>query len=167
MHRGELKSIYFLSLNKNKTYFFNVKENIKKDKFLNIVESSKSNSGYVRNSIMVYEEDLKTFLDSLEKVSFTSNDKINFPSLSQRREYLMFVKKFKSLDDIKINKKFNDNNTYEDNDNKQPRLEVMLSIIEKTQINEIEYKENSIRVNYEDFENFLKNFEKVYYTWED
>lgn len=56
-----------------RTYFFNVKENRVGDMFLNIVESRKRDSagahrdGFDRHSLIVYEEDLRAFVDALDQ----------------------------------------------------------------------------------------------------
>ena len=62
--RGE---IYSSKANTGKrTYFFNVKENRQGDVFLNIVESKKSGeAAFERRSLVVFKEDLETFLDGL------------------------------------------------------------------------------------------------------
>ncbi len=50
-----------------RTYFFNVKENRTGDLFLNIVESKKSEEDrFERRSVIVFKEDLASFLDALE-----------------------------------------------------------------------------------------------------
>ena len=70
--RGELFSSRADS--EKRTYFFNVKENRVGDMFLNIVESRKRESagaghrdGFERHSLIVYEEDLRAFVDALDK----------------------------------------------------------------------------------------------------
>lgn len=46
-----------------RTYFFNVKENRHGDVFLNLVESKKNGeSDFERHSIIVFEEDMESFL---------------------------------------------------------------------------------------------------------
>lgn len=59
-----------------RTYFFNVKENRLGDLFLNIVESKKhGEDSFERRSIIVFQEDLKQFLDEFERaVSFMNKD---------------------------------------------------------------------------------------------
>ena len=55
-----------------RTYFFNVKENRVGDMFLNIVESRKRDGAgsqrdaFERHSLIVYEEDLRAFVDALD-----------------------------------------------------------------------------------------------------
>ena len=69
--RGELFSARADS--ERRTYFFNVKENRVGDMFLNIVESRKRDAagvpreGFERHSLIVYEEDLRAFVDALDK----------------------------------------------------------------------------------------------------
>ncbi len=51
-----------------RTYFFNVKENRTGDVFLNLVESKKnSESDFERHSIIVFKEDLESFMEALER----------------------------------------------------------------------------------------------------
>ena len=69
--RGELFSSR--ADTEKRTYFFNVKENRLGDMFLNIVESRKRDSagadrdGFERHSLMVYEEELRAFVDALDE----------------------------------------------------------------------------------------------------
>jgi hypothetical protein len=51
-----------------RTYFFNVKENRNGDLFLNMVESKKhGEDSFERHSIIVFDEDLETFLEEFNK----------------------------------------------------------------------------------------------------
>jgi len=51
-----------------RTYFFNVKENRHGDLFLNIVESKKhGEDGFERHSLIVFEEDLASFLEGFDQ----------------------------------------------------------------------------------------------------
>lgn len=65
--RGELYSTKFVA--NDRTYFFNVKENIRGDVYLNVVESKiASDTGrYIRQSIIVYPEDLGQFVREFQK----------------------------------------------------------------------------------------------------
>lgn len=69
--RGELFSSR--ADTEKRTYFFNVKENRVGDLFLNIVESRKRDSpgahrdGFERHSMIIYEEDLRAFVDALDR----------------------------------------------------------------------------------------------------
>ena len=60
-----------------RTYFFNIKENRHGDLFLNMVESKKQlDSSFERHSMIVFEEDLETFMDGLNQaVDFLRKDK--------------------------------------------------------------------------------------------
>jgi hypothetical protein len=73
--RGELFSSRAIS--GRRTYFFNVKENRNGDLFLNIVESKKNGEQeFERHSIIVFREDLESFVEGFEKaVSFVRTKK--------------------------------------------------------------------------------------------
>lgn len=49
------------------TYFFNVKENIYGEMFLNIAQSTKEDGRFARQSVVVYQEKLDDFMKGLEK----------------------------------------------------------------------------------------------------
>ncbi|MBN2626800.1 MAG: DUF3276 family protein [Spirochaetales bacterium] len=62
--RGEIFTRKIFVKDGDKTYFFNIKENRYGDKFLNLVESSKKETEFfIRNSIMIYQEDLIPFME--------------------------------------------------------------------------------------------------------
>ncbi|HOE83642.1 MAG TPA: DUF3276 family protein [Sphaerochaeta sp.] len=65
--RGEVFSTRMVK--NDRTYFFNVKENIYGDMFLNIVESkgTMDSDKFIRQSIVIYQEDLGEFLKELQK----------------------------------------------------------------------------------------------------
>ncbi len=64
--RGEVFSSRAIS--GKRTYFFNVKENRHGDLFLNIVESKKqTENGFERHSLIVFQEDLESFLEGFDK----------------------------------------------------------------------------------------------------
>jgi hypothetical protein len=64
--RGEVYSAKVHS--PKRTYFFNVKENRHGDLFLNMVESKKQGEeSFERHSIIVFQEDLQSFLDGFNK----------------------------------------------------------------------------------------------------
>jgi hypothetical protein len=64
--RGEIFSARATS--GKRTYFFNVKENRHGDVFLNLVESKKSaESDFERHSILVFREDLDSFLEGFNQ----------------------------------------------------------------------------------------------------
>jgi len=63
----EHTELYTQKLVKGKrTYFFDVKQTEQKDFYLTITESKRSVDGFVRNNVMVFEEDIEDFM-----VSFT------------------------------------------------------------------------------------------------
>ncbi|MDY4611054.1 MAG: DUF3276 family protein [Sphaerochaetaceae bacterium] len=67
---GQRGEVYSTRLIKNdRTYFFNVKENIYGDMFLNLVESKGTPDAdrYIRQSIVVYQEDLGEFIHEFQK----------------------------------------------------------------------------------------------------
>mgnify|MGYP004644826241 FL=1 len=67
---GERGEVFSSKLVKNdRTYFFNVKENIYGDLYLNVVESRPTDieGRYLRQSIIVYQEDLGEFVKEFEK----------------------------------------------------------------------------------------------------
>jgi hypothetical protein len=49
-----------------RSYFFDIKQTEQKDFYLTITESKRSVDGFLRNNIMVFEEDIEDFM-----VSFT------------------------------------------------------------------------------------------------
>ncbi|MGD8114759.1 MAG: DUF3276 family protein [Sphaerochaetaceae bacterium] len=66
--RGEVFSTKLVT--GDRTYFFNVKENVYGDKFLNIVESRGTDGGsgrFIRQSILIYQEDLGEFIKEFQK----------------------------------------------------------------------------------------------------
>ena len=67
---GERGEVFATKLTRNdRTYFFNVKENIYGDLFLNIVESRPTDTEgrFLRQSVIVYQEDLGEFIKELQK----------------------------------------------------------------------------------------------------
>ncbi|MDR3275707.1 MAG: DUF3276 family protein, partial [Treponema sp.] len=64
--RGELFSTRVLL--KNRTYFFNVKENRLGDLYLNIVESkNQETGGFERQSVILFADDLAEFLQGFDE----------------------------------------------------------------------------------------------------
>ncbi len=67
---GERGEVFSSRLNKDdRTYFFNVKENVYGDLYLNIVESRPTDTEgrFLRQSILVYQEDMGDFLKEMQK----------------------------------------------------------------------------------------------------
>ncbi len=51
-----------------RTYFFDVKENIRGEKYLFITESKKGEDGnFIRNRILIFNEDMEKFLEGFNK----------------------------------------------------------------------------------------------------
>ena len=51
-----------------RTYFLDVKENVQGSQILKITESRKHNGEFVRNSVMVFQEDFEKIFEALESV---------------------------------------------------------------------------------------------------
>ena len=67
---GERGEVFSTKLLKNdRTYFFNVKENVYGDLYLNIVESRPTDveGKFLRQSVIVYQEDLGEFINEFQK----------------------------------------------------------------------------------------------------
>lgn len=65
----EDKKIYSATLTKGKrTYFFDIKKTIKGKFYLNVVESKKTETGFERNNILVFEEDVMDVVETLIEV---------------------------------------------------------------------------------------------------
>ena len=65
--RGEVFSSRLIK--DDRTYFFNVKENVYGDLYLNIVESRPTDTEgrFLRQSILVYQEDMGDFVKEMQK----------------------------------------------------------------------------------------------------
>lgn len=65
--RGEVFSSKLVK--KDRTYFFNVKENLYGDMYMNIVESKPTDTEgrFIRQSVIVYQEDLGEFIKEFQK----------------------------------------------------------------------------------------------------
>ncbi len=64
--RGEIFSSKYVT--SDRTYFFNVKENMYGDLYLNVVESKPSDNGrFLRQSVLVYQEDIGGFINEFQK----------------------------------------------------------------------------------------------------
>lgn len=91
-YMGKRGEIYSTKLVRNdRTYFFNVKENLYGDLYLNIVESKPTDTEgrFLRQSLLVYQEDLgefvKEFQKSLDYIKVNGTKKPVGPRV--RREY--------------------------------------------------------------------------------
>ena len=88
---GQRGEVYSTRLVKNdRTYFFNVKENIYGDMFLNMVESkgTPESEKYIRQSIIVYQEDLGEFLKELQKSLRITSYNVCYTKLLRNRDTL-------------------------------------------------------------------------------
>lgn len=62
------KEIYSDKITKgNRTYFFDIKKSEKDDLYLKISESKKTGGGFEHHRLMVFDEDLKDFVETLKK----------------------------------------------------------------------------------------------------
>lgn len=61
----------------NRTYFFDIKKSEKGDLYLTISESKKSDNGSEHHRVMIFEEDLKDFVDTFR------NSLVKFKELQQ------------------------------------------------------------------------------------
>ena len=62
------KEIFSTKITKGKrTYFFDIKKSEQGDLYLKISESKKTESGYEHHRLMVFDEDMKDFVDTLRK----------------------------------------------------------------------------------------------------
>ncbi len=66
---GQRGEVFSSKLVRNdRTYFFNVKENLYGDLYLNIVESKPTDNGtFLRQSVLVYQEDIGEFIKEFQK----------------------------------------------------------------------------------------------------
>ena len=51
----------------SRTYFFDIKKSEKGDLYLKVSESKKTENGYEHHRLMVFDEDLKDFVEALKK----------------------------------------------------------------------------------------------------
>jgi len=110
--RGEIFSTRVFAEEGRKTYFFNVKENRYHDIYLNIVESRKTDNGFKRSSIIVFNEDIDKFLrDFRLSVSNLENGSLNedlILSVSAGRRIYTFSKSRRIKNALQIMEKRED-----------------------------------------------------------
>lgn len=92
--RGEIYSTRIFLDEGQKTFFFNIKENRYHDHYLNIVESRKTDRGFKRSSLVVFDDDIDKFLKILEKAMDGIRRRKVLPELTLtvgggRREYVL------------------------------------------------------------------------------
>ncbi len=94
--RGELFSTRQFTEDGKKTYFFNVKENRYGDLYVNLAESVKTDHGFKRFSIMIFNEDLDLFKSEFNKISVISlndgRDTYEISPGSGKRKYKFMAK---------------------------------------------------------------------------
>ena len=110
--RGEIFSTRLFVDEGQKTFFFNIKENRYGDTYLNIVESRKTDRGFVRSSIVVFAENLEKFIKSLDGCikdikEHRSETERKFSVGGGRREYII-RKSFKGKPAMQIIEKRED-----------------------------------------------------------
>lgn len=93
---GQRGEVFSTKLVKNdRTYFFNVKENMFGDLYLNIVESKPMDNGrHLRQSVLIYQEDIGEFVREFQK----SLDyiKMNASQTSSRQDKEVIEEEFNS-----------------------------------------------------------------------
>jgi hypothetical protein len=92
--RGEVYSTRIFLDEGQKTFFFNVKENRYHDYYLNIVESRKTETGFKRSSLVVFDDDIDKFMLVLEKTMNAIRSRKGKPEETLvvgggRREYVL------------------------------------------------------------------------------
>ncbi|MBE7510461.1 MAG: DUF3276 family protein [Bacteroidia bacterium] len=70
----------------SRTYFFDIKKSEKGDLYLKISESKKTESGYEHHRLMVFDEDLKDFVEALKK-SLTKFKELKEPKQTDSKAY--------------------------------------------------------------------------------
>jgi DNA-directed RNA polymerase specialized sigma24 family protein len=81
------EEIYTDKLTKgNRTYFFDIKKSESGDLYLKISESKKTESGFDHHRLMVFDEDLKDFVEALKK-SLTKFKELKEPKPTDGKTY--------------------------------------------------------------------------------
>ena len=81
------KEIYSATLTKGKrTYFFDIKKTVKGKFYLKVVESKKTATGFERNNILVFEEDVTDFAETLSEV-LTKLEELKEPKQTDSKAY--------------------------------------------------------------------------------
>ena len=69
-----------------RTYFFDIKKSEKGDLYLKVSESKKTENGYEHHRLMVFDEDLKDFVEALKK-SLTKFKELKEPKQTDGKTY--------------------------------------------------------------------------------
>ncbi|HRN41705.1 MAG: DUF3276 family protein [Flavobacteriales bacterium] len=70
----------------SRTYFFDIKKSEKGDLYLKISESKKTASGFEHHRLMIFDEDLKDFVETLKK-SLTKFKELKEPKQTDGKTY--------------------------------------------------------------------------------
>jgi hypothetical protein len=70
----------------SRTYFFDIKKSEKGDLYLKISESKRTESGFEHHRLMVFDEDLKDFVEALKK-SLTKFKELKEPKQADGKTY--------------------------------------------------------------------------------
>lgn len=70
----------------SRTYFFDIKKSEKGDLYLKVSESKRTDSGFERHQLMVFDEDLKDFVEALKK-SLTKFKELKEPRQTDGKTY--------------------------------------------------------------------------------
>ena len=70
----------------SRTYFFDIKKSEKGDLYLKVSESKKTENGYEHHRLMVFDEDLKDFVEALKK-SLTKFKELKEPKQTDGKTY--------------------------------------------------------------------------------
>ena len=84
MHDNEIYSDKIIK--GSRTYFFDIKKSEKGDLYLKISESKKTASGFEHHRLMIFDEDLKNFVETLKK-SLTKFKELKEPKQTDVRTY--------------------------------------------------------------------------------
>lgn len=76
----------------NRTYFFDIKKSDKDDLYLTISENKKTDNGWERHKVMIFEEDLKDFVDTL-KNSLTKFKELQQPQTENKKYSVEKIRK--------------------------------------------------------------------------
>ncbi|MEI2823586.1 MAG: DUF3276 family protein [Chitinophagaceae bacterium] len=71
----------------SRTYFFDIKKSEKGDLYLKVSESKKTENGYEHHRLMVFDEDLKDFVEASLKKSLTKFKELKEPKQTDGKTY--------------------------------------------------------------------------------
>lgn len=105
--RGEVYSTRFTS--GERTYFFNVHENIKNEYSLSLIESKQTETEgrFLRQSVLVYEEDFDNFLNELQKAVDVMKIKMSENKKNSSKPKVILKRKNENITNV-VNKEMKD-----------------------------------------------------------